>query len=136
MSYESSYPFITQTLNGARQELEKKEEEDSSLYNDLKNELSRLQQEKKALEERRDALKASTSARIQTEEEIRDLLFKSYMNAIWNVYKRIEKNAVMAEDMRKKEEAYEREYIQLMNEIAGLTKDRKAGSIAAAPGQR
>ena len=124
MSYESSYPFITGTLNEARQELEKKEEEYTTLYNKLKNQLSDLQQEKKMLEEKRDAMKANTVNRVRIEEEIKDLLFKSYMNATWNAYKGIEKNAVMEEDMKRKEEAYEREYAQLMDEIAGLTKDK------------
>ena len=126
MSYESSYPFITETLNGARQELEKKEEENAALYNRLKGQLGELQQEKKLLEEKRDALKTNTVTRVRTEEEIKDLLFKSFMNAAWNAYKGMEKNAIMEENMRKKEEAYEQEYAQLMDEITSLTKDRNA----------
>lgn len=124
MSYESSYPFITETLNGARQELEKKEEEYTTLYNRLKGQLGDLQQEKKLLEEKRDALKTNTARRIGTEEEIKDLLFKSFMNAVWNAYKGMEKNAQMEDGMRKKEEAYEREYAQLMDEITSLTKEK------------
>jgi hypothetical protein len=124
MSYESSYPFITETLNGARQELEKKEEEYATLYNRLKGQLSDLQQEKKLLEEKRDSLKTNTAKRIGTEEEIKDLLFKSFMNAVWNAYKGMEKNAGMEDGMRKKEEAYEREYAQLMDEITSLNKEK------------
>lgn len=124
MSYESSYPFITETLNGARQELEKKEEENATMYNRLKEQLSDLQQEKKMLEQKRDALKTNTVSRVRTEEEIRDLLFKSFMNAAWNAYKGMEKNAAMEKDMRIKEEAYEREYAQLMDEITSLNKDK------------
>lgn len=124
MSYESSYPFITETLNGARQELEKKEEEYTTLYNRLKGQLGELQHEKKLLEEKRDALKTNTTRRIGAEEEIKDLLFKSFMNSVWSAYKGMEKNAVMEENMRKKEEAYEREYAQLMDEITSLTKEK------------
>ncbi len=124
MSYESNYPFITGTLNGSKQDAEKNEEEYKILYSQAKNQLDSLQEEKKKLEERRDELKEKTANRIRTEEEIRDRLFKTFMNATWNAYKGIEKNAMMEENMKEKEDAYEREYSQLMDEISNLTKDK------------
>lgn len=123
MSYESSYPFITGTLNGSKQEAEKNEEEYKNQFNKAKSRLNDLQEEKRKLEERRDALNDTTASRIKREEEIKDYLFKTFMNATWNAYKGIEKNALMEENMIKKEEAYEREYLQLMDEIMNLTKN-------------
>lgn len=124
MSYESSYPFITGTLNGSKQESDKNQEEYTIHYNELRNQLYSLQEEKKRLEERRNALKAKTANRAGIEEEIKNDLFAAYMNMTWNVYKGIEKNHMMEESMKKKEEAYEQEYSQLMDEIASLTKDK------------
>jgi len=130
MSYENSYPFITGTLKGAKKTADRSEEEYANQCNELRTWLYSLQEEKKKLEERRDALKSRTESRVRTEEEIRDNLFQAFMNATWNAYQGIEKNNTMAEGMRQKEEAYEREYSQLMDEIAGLTKD-KSGAFTA-----
>lgn len=122
MSYESKYPFITGNLNGSRQEKEKNEEEYRNQINKSKRLLYNLQEERKMLEARRDELKDKAASRIKREEEIKDHLFKTFMNAVWNEYNEIEKNSVMEENMKKKEEAYEHEYLQLIDEIDNLTK--------------
>lgn len=124
MVYEDSYPFINESLNGTKKEAGKNDEEFSTQYNKLKNQFYSLQSEKKQLEEKRDALKIKVLNRTRTEEEIRDILFKAFMNATWNAYRSIEKNTIMEENMKKKEETYEQEYSQLMDEIAGLLKEK------------
>jgi hypothetical protein len=127
MTYDNSYPFINEALNGKKKEA--KENGNSSVdftleYNRMKEKAASLQAEKRHLEERRDALKVQVSTRTRTEDEIRDVLFKSFMNTIWNVYKNIEKNNIMELNLRKKEETYEQEYSQLMDEIASLMKEK------------
>lgn len=124
MSYESNYPFITETLKGSIQEAEKNENEYKNQLNKSTSLLNELKEEKRRLEERRDALKEKTTSRIKSEEEIKNHLFKTFMNTTWNAYKAIEKNAMKEENMKEKEEAYEREYLQLMEEITNLKKSR------------
>jgi len=127
MTYDNRYPFINETLNGGKKETKetsKKSEDFSIQYNKVKDQLFSLQAEKQNLEERRNALKIQVLNRTRTEEEIRDVLFKTFMNSIWNAYKNIEKNTMMEENMRKKEETYEQEYSQLMDEIASLMKEK------------
>ncbi|MHB1485142.1 MAG: hypothetical protein ACYCYI_10815 [Saccharofermentanales bacterium] len=120
MPYETNYPFVTGALNGSRQEFEKNKDEYKKQYIILKNKLNELQEEKRVLEEKRDALKNMTSSRIKNEEEIKNHLFITFMNTVWNAYKCLEKNNSMEENMRKKEEDYEREYLQLIDEIKNL----------------
>ncbi len=124
MTYDDSYPFINETLSGKKKENVKNSEETNIQLNKLKEQCSRLAAEKKMLEEKRDTLKRQVLNRTRTEDEIRDTLFKSFMNAIWSVYKSSEANHRMEENMRQKEETYEQEYSQLMNEIASLLKDK------------
>ena len=124
MTYDNSYPFINETLNGKKKENGKNIEETNVQLNKLKEQYSSLAVEKKTLEEKRDALKKQLLNRTRTEDEIRDTLFKAFMNAIWNVYKSSETNNRMEENMRQKEETYEQEYSQLMDEIASLLKEK------------
>ncbi len=125
MSFENNYPFTSGKLNLMNQKIEEMDENYLDIRSQLANQLNSLIEEKKELQTRLDSLKNGTSAGTpgvsSKENEIKSSLYESFMNATRNVYEVTEKNNIMKESMLAKEVAYEKEYKQLMDEIAGIT---------------
>lgn len=90
---------------------------------DLKTELESLIREKGNLREEADNLEKEVFDIAECEEKMREAFFRALAEETWSMYKETQKNKMLEEGMKKKEQALEREYSRLMDEVSELTKD-------------